>query len=101
MLVLTRKTDEAIRIGEVATVIVCEIKQGKVRLGVVAPGEPVRRDEMPPSVSALRQLFARRSDEERAGEMLEWISIRLQLASETMGFEAFEQLIAGVRDLAA
>lgn len=54
MLVLTRKLNQEIRIGENIVVRVIGIKGNQVRLGIVAPAEiPVLRDEIltkvPPS----------------------------------------------------
>jgi len=47
MLVLTRKTGEAIRIGETVTITVVQISRGRVRIGVAAPvTTPVHRGEI-------------------------------------------------------
>lgn len=47
MLVLTRKIGEAIKIGDNITVILVEIQNGQVRLGIQAPEEiPVHRLEV-------------------------------------------------------
>lgn len=47
MLVLTRKLDESIVIGNDVTLTVVEIRGDKVRLGIVAPKEvPVHRLEV-------------------------------------------------------
>ena len=47
MLVLTRKRDEQIMIGDKITVTVVEIRGDKVRLGIAAPVEvPVHRQEV-------------------------------------------------------
>jgi len=47
MLILTRERDEAIVINDDITVVVVEIRGGKVRLGVDAPPEvPVHRREV-------------------------------------------------------
>ena len=47
MLVLSRKQNEKICIGENITVVVVEIRGDKVRLGVTAPEEvPVHREEI-------------------------------------------------------
>ena len=47
MLVLSRKKDEKIVIGEQITVMVIEIRGDKVRLGIDAPREvPVHRQEV-------------------------------------------------------
>jgi len=47
MLVLARKQNEKIVIGDDVTVTVVSIRNGVVRLGIEAPGEmPVHRDEI-------------------------------------------------------
>lgn len=47
MLVLSRKKNESIRIGEDITIVVVEIRGDKVRLGIEAPKEiPVHRREV-------------------------------------------------------
>jgi len=47
MLVLTRKMDESIIINDNITVIVVDIRDGKVRLGIEAPNHiPVHRKEV-------------------------------------------------------
>jgi carbon storage regulator len=47
MLVLTRKVGEAIKIGDNITVVLVEIQNGQVRLGIQAPEEiPVHRLEI-------------------------------------------------------
>ncbi len=47
MLVLTRKSGEAIRIGDDVRVVVVEIRENQVRLGIEAPVEqPVHREEI-------------------------------------------------------
>ena len=47
MLVLSRKKDEAIILGDDIKIVVVEIREGKVRLGVEAPKEvPVHRQEI-------------------------------------------------------
>lgn len=46
MLVLSRHKGEAIRIGDDITIVVVEIRDGKVRLGVDAPEVPVHRSEV-------------------------------------------------------
>ncbi len=49
MLVLARRVDERILIGDDIEVIVVEIEKGKVRLGIIAPREiKVLRDELVP-----------------------------------------------------
>ena len=50
MLVLSRKTDEEIVIGEAVCVRVLEIRPGRVRIGVRAPPEmEIRRAELKPT----------------------------------------------------
>ena len=47
MLVLTRKSDEAIKLGDSITITVVEIKGNKVRLGIDAPdGIRIYRKEL-------------------------------------------------------
>ena len=47
MLVLTRKSEEAIKLGDSITVTVIEIKGNKVRLGIDAPtGVRIYRQEL-------------------------------------------------------
>ncbi len=47
MLVLTRKSGEAIRIGDDVRIVVVEIRENQVRLGIEAPIEqPVHREEI-------------------------------------------------------
>lgn len=47
MLVLSRKRNEAICIGDDITLVVVEIRGDKVRLGIEAPKDvPVHRDEV-------------------------------------------------------
>ncbi|HVU88876.1 MAG TPA: carbon storage regulator CsrA [Pirellulales bacterium] len=47
MLVLTRKSGEAIRIGETVTITVVQLSRNRVRIGVAAPGEvAVHRGEI-------------------------------------------------------
>ncbi|HHN63781.1 MAG TPA: carbon storage regulator [Nitrospirae bacterium] len=47
MLILTRKSDEAIRIGDDIVVKILEIKGGQVRLGIEAPKDKrIYREEL-------------------------------------------------------
>jgi carbon storage regulator len=47
MLVLSRKVDERIVIGDQITVMIVEIRGNKIRLGIEAPKEiPVMREEL-------------------------------------------------------
>lgn len=59
MLVLSRKLNQEIRIGENIVVRVIGIKGNQVRLGIVAPGEvPVLREEILAKVPAPRQVHS-------------------------------------------
>ena len=59
MLVLTRKTGEAIQIGEQVTVEVLEMRGGRVRLGITAPDDVgVHRSEIVFKVSPGRPVAA-------------------------------------------
>jgi carbon storage regulator len=47
MLVLSRKLDESIMVGDTIVITVCDIVGDKVRLGITAPTEiPVHRQEV-------------------------------------------------------
>ena len=47
MLVLTRKSGEGIRLGDEIKVVVLEVKENQVKLGIEAPHEvPVHREEI-------------------------------------------------------
>ena len=47
MLVLTRKQNEKILIGEDITITITKVEGGKVRVGIEAPSDvPVRREEL-------------------------------------------------------
>ena len=47
MLVLSRKRDEVIHIGDDIEIVVIEVRDDKVRLGIMAPREvPVHRGEV-------------------------------------------------------
>ena len=55
MLVLSRKKDESIIIGEAVTVTVIEVRGDKVRLGIDAPRDvPVHRQEVADQIRAAR-----------------------------------------------
>ena len=59
MLILTRRPDESIRIGEEVTVVVLDIRGTQVRLGVQAPKDiPVHREEVAERIK-LERLRAR------------------------------------------
>ncbi len=56
MLVLSRKQNEEIRIGDDVTVVVVRISDDKVRLGIKAPRNvPVHRKEVYEAIEAARQ----------------------------------------------
>ena len=66
MLVLSRKKDETIRIGEEVVVQIIEIRGDRVRLGIDAPRDvPVHREEV---YRALRQLAGESQGDESPGE---------------------------------
>lgn len=47
MLVLTRKSGEGIRLGDDIKVVVLEVKENQIKLGIEAPHElPVHREEI-------------------------------------------------------
>lgn len=47
MLVLTRKSGEAIRIGDEIRILVVEVRENQVRIGIEAPADvPVHREEV-------------------------------------------------------
>ena len=55
MLVLTRKRNEKIRIGNEIVITVTQIENGKVKLGIEAPAEiRILRSELPEFVSNTR-----------------------------------------------
>ncbi len=63
MLVLTRKLNEKIVIGEDITITVCEIGQGRIRLGIECPRSvPVKRAELTPYVKTCIEYRADASD---------------------------------------
>jgi len=84
MLILTRKCNESIRIGDDVTITVMRIEPGQARIGIDAPrGLPVHREEIykrikeeqgaivPPTEEALHNMAqdmkrGRRAEEERA-----------------------------------
>ncbi len=64
MLVLSRRRDEAIRIGPWITITVVEVRGDKVRLGIEAPKEfPVHRNEVYAQVRGKQAWFLREADE--------------------------------------
>ncbi len=59
MLVLTRKKNEEIVIGESIRIMVVEIRGDKVRLGITAPSHvPVHRDEIWRAIQEQNRLAA-------------------------------------------
>jgi carbon storage regulator len=47
MLILTRRPEESVKIGDEVTVTVLEVKSGQVRIGISAPKTiPVHREEV-------------------------------------------------------
>lgn len=59
MLVLSRKKNESIRIGDNITIVVVEIKGDKVRLGIEAPRDtPVHRQEVYDAIQRTQQADA-------------------------------------------
>jgi carbon storage regulator len=64
MLVLTRKSEEGIRIGEHIKITIVEIKGNQVRLGIEAPITiPIYREEVYEQVRQENRLSARASAE--------------------------------------
>lgn len=64
MLVLSRKRNESIRIGEDVTITVIAVKGGGVRIGIDAPQEiPIVRSELIPGVPSADGPAARISPE--------------------------------------
>ncbi len=62
MLVLTRKTNESIMIGDDVEISVLAVSRDKIRLGISAPREvPVFRKEVYLSIQAEREEGARRA----------------------------------------
>jgi carbon storage regulator len=63
MLVLTRKKDEKIVIGDTITLMIIEIRGDKVRLGIEAPKEvPVHREEVYEAIRREREQEQAKSD---------------------------------------
>ena len=64
MLVLTRKVDERIVIGDNIVITVVEVRGDKVRLGIEAPPEvPVHRQEI---IDALKRAAAQQQQQQQA-----------------------------------
>ncbi len=67
MLVLTRKSDESIKIGEDITITIVEIKGNQVRLGIEAPPDiRVYRKELYDKIKAENILASKLTNEEVA-----------------------------------
>lgn len=65
MLVLSRKLNESIIIGDAIAVVICEIRGDKVRLGIEAPSDvPVHREEVYLAIKRNQQC----SSSEESGE---------------------------------
>ena len=45
MLAITRKAGEAIRIGDDVRIVLLDVRGGKVRLGIDAPGQRILREK--------------------------------------------------------
>lgn len=61
MLVLARRKGEVIRIGDDVEIIVVELRNDRVKLGIIAPMEvPVHREEV---YQAIHQVEGRKSEE--------------------------------------
>ncbi|MBI1312751.1 carbon storage regulator CsrA [bacterium] len=59
MLVLTRRKNERIRIGESIVITVVEVRGDKVRIGIEAPKDvPVHREEVYRAIAARTQAAA-------------------------------------------
>ena len=53
MLILSRKVNETIRIGNNVELIVCAIQDGKIRIGITAPKDmPIYRGEVWDTIQA-------------------------------------------------
>lgn len=68
MLVLSRKTDEKIKIGDEITITIAAIRDYKVRIGIDAPkGVPVHRQEIYEAIQAAREAEASPASDHRCG----------------------------------
>lgn len=78
MLVLTRKSGEAIRIGDDVRIVVVEVRDGQVRLGIEAPIEqPVHREE----------IYLKIQQENRAASTMVPDEIDIDIANIKEGFK--------------
>lgn len=69
MLVLSRKRDERIRIGNNIEIIVVEIQGGRVRLGITAPSNiPVHRAEIAEQIKNAQSTSAPVDDQQKEHE---------------------------------
>lgn len=69
MLVLSRKKNESIRIGDDITLVVVEIRGDKVRLGIEAPTDvSVHRTEVYDAIMRQKELERLRGDDETTPE---------------------------------
>ncbi|WP_353661284.1 carbon storage regulator CsrA [Hydrogenimonas sp. SS33] len=70
MLVLTRKTDEAIRIGDDIVVKIVSIDKNSVRIGIEAPADvPILREELVQAVSEENIRAAKETSDELLGSL--------------------------------
>ncbi|GBD29936.1 Carbon storage regulator [bacterium HR32] len=73
MLVLTRKVNQAIRIGAEVEVRVLEVSEGQVRLGVVAPRHvPVHREEVYRAIQEANREAAGTAPQDVAAALAAW-----------------------------
>ncbi len=73
MLVLTRKVNQAIRIGTEVEVRVLEVCEGQVRLGVVAPRWiPVHREEVYRAIQEANREAAGTAPQDVAAALAAW-----------------------------
>ena len=71
MLVLSRKKDESIVIGDNITIMVIEIRGDKVRLGIQAPKEiPVNRQEVHEAIQREEDEQAKQDEETKTSSSL-------------------------------
>ena len=64
MLILTRKKDESIFVGDDVEIMIVEIRGDKVRLGIQAPKDvPVHRSEIKAAIDAAKRAAKPKDDE--------------------------------------